>query len=94
MDNFKKIFPTKIKYCAEIDEALLNADICFIFTDWSQIKTISADKFKTLMKTPLVFDGRNCFRDIDNEIKYVSVGRPSLKGNMDTENSLSSEVRK
>lgn len=94
MDNFKKIFPTEIKYCAEIDEALLNADICFIFTDWSQIKTISADKFKTLMKTPLVFDGRNCFRDIDNEIKYVSVGRPSLKGNMYTEDSLSSEVRK
>lgn len=94
MDNFKKIFPTEIKYCADIDEALLNADICFIFTDWSQIKTISADKFKTLMKTPLVFDGRNCFRDIDNEIKYVSVGRPSLKGNMYTEDSLSSEVRK
>lgn len=79
MENFKKIFPTEISYCSSIEEALSNADICFIFTDWPQIKVISENKFKTLMKVPLIFDGRNCINDITGSACYMSIGRTSLK---------------
>lgn len=79
MENFKKIFPTEISYCSSIEAALSNADVCFIFTDWPQIKVISENKFKTLMKVPLIFDGRNCINDITDPACYMSIGRTSLK---------------
>ena len=78
--NFKRLFSDAIKYCNSIDEALTGADICFIFTDWPEIKAINIDKFSALMKVPIVCDGRNCFRDIDkNELTYISIGRSSMK---------------
>ena len=79
MENFKKMFPTEISYCSSIEEALSNADICFVFTDWPQIKVIGKNKFKTLMKVPLIFDGRNCLNDITDPACYMSIGRTSLK---------------
>lgn len=78
--NFKRLFSDAIKYCDSIDEALTGADICFIFTDWPEIKAINIGKFSALMKAPIVCDGRNCFSDIDkNELNYISIGRPSMK---------------
>lgn len=78
--NFKRLYPEVIKYCDSIDEALTDADICFIFTDWPEIKAINTDKFAALMKTPIVCDGRNCFSYIDkNEVNYISIGRSSMK---------------
>lgn len=61
-DNFKKIYPTEINYCDTIDETLSDADICFIFTEWESIKNYDTSNFKKLMKTPIVLDGRNCFK--------------------------------
>lgn len=75
-ENFKKLFQEAIKYCGSIDEALSGADICFIFTDWSEIKAINPSKFATLMMRPIVCDGRNCIADVNiSNLKYVSIGR-------------------
>lgn len=75
-ENFKKLFQEAIKYCDSIDEALVGADVCFIFTDWPEIKAINTDKFASLMKTPIVCDGRNCIVDVNiSSLKYVSIGR-------------------
>lgn len=79
--NFSKIYPeesNKIKYCKTIDEALKDADICFIFTEWSDIKELNPEIFTKNMKTPIVLDGRNCY-DLDvmkkNGVEYNSIGR-------------------
>ncbi|WP_259384479.1 UDP-glucose dehydrogenase family protein, partial [Bacillus thuringiensis] len=37
-DRFKELYPNEITYCATIEDALLGADICFIFTEWEEIK--------------------------------------------------------
>ncbi len=79
--NFKKIYPKEITYCNNIEETLKNADICFIFTEWDEIKNIELDKYSELMKTPIVLDGRNCY-DL-NEVKkvkmiYESIGRKTI----------------
>ena len=80
-ENFKKYYPTEVKYALTPEEALKNADLCFILTEWDQIKEIKPETFKNQMKTPLVYDGRNIF-DLkvmeDNGIEYYSIGR-SLK---------------
>ncbi|MFA9375896.1 MAG: UDP-glucose/GDP-mannose dehydrogenase family protein [Lachnotalea sp.] len=78
MDNFKKIYPEKIHYVASSREALQGAQICFIFTEWNEFKEISPKEFKALMRTPLVYDGRNLFNLAemrDAKVEYYSVGR-------------------
>jgi UDPglucose 6-dehydrogenase len=78
IENFKKIYPTEIQYMESIDEALKDADMCFIFTEWDEIKGYDVAKYKSLMNTPYVFDGRNCY-DTKllklNGIVYESIGR-------------------
>ena len=80
-NNYKKIYPTEIKYCNSVEETLKDADICFIFTEWDFVKNIDISLFEKLMKKPIILDGRNCF-DI-NEIKnkkviYESIGRKCI----------------
>mgnify|MGYP003294867655 FL=1 len=77
-ENFKKIFGTKIKYTKTAQEALKDAEVCFIFTEWDEIKIIKPIEYKELMKTPLVYDGRNIYKlneMSENSVEYYSIGR-------------------
>ncbi|MCD8127633.1 MAG: UDP-glucose/GDP-mannose dehydrogenase family protein [Clostridiales bacterium] len=80
--NYKKFYPDEITYCATIEEALQDADLCLIFTEWADVKALSPDTFRSLMKTPIVLDGRNCFALEQFEgsgVIYNSVGRPTVE---------------
>lgn len=79
-ENFKKKF-NNITYCDTIDDTIDNADICFIFTEWPEIKEYDVQKFGTLMKKPIVLDGRNCYKleKFENtNIIYESIGRKTI----------------
>jgi len=79
--NFKKVFPDSINYKNTIEEALEDADLCFIFTEWQEIKEMDISLFKEKMRTPYIYDGRNCFstQEVKNKgINYYSVGRPNV----------------
>ena len=80
-NNFKKIYPTEIIYAESIEEAIKDSDMVFIFTEWDEIKSIGIDIFIEKMKTPIIFDGRNCFQ-LDNiyekEVYYYSIGRKTI----------------
>lgn len=81
MDNIKKIFLNKISYSSSIEEAITNADICFIFTEWPEIKDFDIEKYAKLMKRPLIIDGRNCYSvtdAINSGIIYDSIGRKTI----------------
>lgn len=83
-DNFKKRFPEgavgkgKITYVSKPEDALKGANICFIFTEWKEIKEVPAQSYKELMQTPLVYDGRNVY-DVkemkEKDVEYYSIGR-------------------
>ncbi len=83
-DNFKKKYPEgqiekgTIQYVQTPEEALDGADICFIFTEWGEIKAVAPQIFKEKMQIPLVYDGRNIF-SIDEMkeagVEYYSIGR-------------------
>lgn len=74
-ENFKKKFPN-INYTSTPQEALKNADICFIFTEWKEIKQVSPKEYKELMKNPVVYDGRNIYSlEEMKDIEYYSIGR-------------------
>ena len=77
-NNFKKLYPTEINYVDNPEDALRDANICFIFTEWGEIKAIEPHKYKELMKTPLVYDGRNIYNPEemkDSGVEYYSIGR-------------------
>lgn len=73
VSNFKKIYPTEIQYCQTIDETLTDADICFVFTEWDEIKNYDTSKFSKLMKHSIVLDGRNCLKN--NNFSIIRVGK-------------------
>jgi UDPglucose 6-dehydrogenase len=81
-NNFKKLFPTEITYVQDPKEALKNADLAFLFTEWKEITGLKLDTYRELMKKPVIFDGRNCYSLEEAEeagVEYYSIGRPNVK---------------
>ena len=60
------------------EEALKGANICFVFTEWQEIKAVRPEVLQELMRNPLVYDGRNVY-DVqamkEAGIEYYSIGR-------------------
>ena len=84
MDNFKMKYPEgkaekgTIQYVKNPEEALRDANICFIFTEWGEIRSIAPQTFREQMQIPLVYDGRNLYSlDVMKEagVEYYSIGR-------------------
>lgn len=73
-----KIDRGSITYVESPQEALKDANICFVFTEWPQIKEVTPSQYKEWMRTPLVYDGRNLYgldEMKDAGIEYYSIGR-------------------
>lgn len=78
MPNLQKIYPNEIEYACSPEEALDSSDVCFNFTEWPEIKEIKPETYRNLMKTPLIYDGRNICSDVEMAeagIEYYSIGR-------------------
>ncbi|CUH94504.1 UDP-glucose 6-dehydrogenase YwqF [Propionispora sp. 2/2-37] len=84
INNFKRKYPEgrngrgTIRYVNKPEEALSEANVCFIFTEWGEIKAVKPAEYKKYMRTPLVYDGRNIYEiDVmkDAGVEYCSVGR-------------------
>ena len=77
VENFKKKMSDEITYCDSIEETLKDADICFIFTEWPEVKALTPADFAGMRKA-IVLDGRNCLNaDMfkASEVIYEGVGR-------------------
>lgn len=86
VENFKKVHPEgksgqgSITYVHKVEEALKGAHLCLIFTEWGEVKAITPDTYKKLMRVPLVYDGRNIYdvKAMENVgVEYYSIGRKS-----------------
>ncbi len=80
VEQFRKKVSSDIIYCDNPEEALKDADICFIFTEWPEIKKLKPDHFLT-MKRPIILDGRNCFDPMvmkNYPLVYDSIGRSTI----------------
>ena len=83
-ERARELFPEgklengKMNYAASAVEALEGAHICFVFTEWPQIREILPGEFKEKMHTPLVYDGRNLYSPAEMKaagVEYYSIGR-------------------
>ncbi|OVE67363.1 UDP-glucose 6-dehydrogenase [Clostridium diolis] len=81
VENFKKVYTSGITYVSTPEEALKDADMAFIFTEWNEIKSLDLSVYEKLMYTPIIFDGRNCYKvkeAKERQIDYYSIGRKSV----------------
>lgn len=59
MECAKEIFKDKIEYSKNAYETLKNADCMLLLTEWNEFRRPDFARMKELMKSPVIFDGRN-----------------------------------
>jgi len=77
MEKAKTIF-SDVEFCKDPYEIAKDSEVLLILTEWNEFKELDLKKIKSLMKTPLIIDGRNIYNpeDIKKEgFAYISVGR-------------------
>lgn len=77
MEEAKYHFQDKIFYAKNSYDALENADALLLLTGWNEFRRPDFDRLKSLLKTPIIFDGRNQYdvNKIKNkDIEYVCIG--------------------
>ena len=78
MDNIRDLVGDKIKYSKNSLEALDSVDALLIATEWSAFRNPDFNLMHSLMKSPIIFDGRNLYSLESMEERkfyYQSVGR-------------------
>jgi len=82
MEVAKSIFKDSIVYAENQYDALKNADALLIFTEWNEFRYPDFNKIRSLLKNPLIFDGRNIF-DLEKMEElgfcYYSIGRKPIE---------------
>lgn len=87
-NNFAKVHPEgrhgrgSMTYVSNVEEAVKGANVCFIFTEWGEVKEVTPSMYKELMRTPLVYDGRNIYSldEMDQAgVEYHSIGRKTVE---------------
>jgi UDPglucose 6-dehydrogenase len=80
-ENFKNLTQIPITYVLSAKEALKDADICIIQSDWKEFKDLTPSDFKALMKDPVILDGRRTYdpeKFIEEGITYYGIGWKNL----------------
>jgi UDPglucose 6-dehydrogenase len=74
----KGIFGNKVTFTAKNYDALKGADCLAIVTEWSEFRRPDFEKMRKLMRSPVIFDGRNLFTPEQMKqsgFTYYSIGR-------------------
>jgi UDPglucose 6-dehydrogenase len=82
MDNVRALYGDKVTFCEDQYEAIRNADCLAVMTEWSMFRTPDFNHMKSLLKEPIVFDGRNLYdvgRMKEDGFMYDSIGREAVK---------------
>lgn len=81
MENVRRTFGDRISYHQTPYEAAEGADAIFIATEWPEFRAPDFERLRTLMKSNVIFDGRNLYdlQDVkDAGFTYFSIGRKSI----------------
>ena len=82
MHETKRILGDKIEYAADQYDALIDADCLLMITEWPEFKFPNFNVIRKLLKTSVIFDGRNIYEV--NEMKkknfdYFCIGVNTTK---------------
>ena len=77
-EQAKCIWQDQIVYAKSSYDALREADCLLLLTEWNEFRRPDFDRIKELMKTPVIFDGRNQYdgeRLIQRGFEYYCIGK-------------------
>jgi UDPglucose 6-dehydrogenase len=75
------IFGDRITLCQRSYDALIGADALAVVTEWNNFREPDFAKMRELMKSPVIFDGRNIYAPDQLRalgFTYYSMGRPNV----------------
>jgi UDPglucose 6-dehydrogenase len=74
----RRLFDSRIALCDKSYDALSGADALAIVTEWNEFREPDFDKMRALLRSPVVFDGRNIYSPEQMKalgFTYFSIGR-------------------
>lgn len=77
LEAFRAVMGDKVNYADDMYEAVVDADALLLVTEWKEFRIPSWEVIKRVMRTPVVFDGRNIYDRRDfaaNGIAYHYIG--------------------
>ncbi len=81
MEEAKRILGESIELVSDPYEALIDTDGLFLITEWPEFKFPNFNVIKKLLKTSVIFDGRNIFDPDELKekgIHYFGIGRKNI----------------
>jgi UDPglucose 6-dehydrogenase len=78
METARRVLGDRITYCDHGYDALNGADALAVVTEWNEFREPDFRKMKQLLKSPVVFDGRNIYSPETLRglgFQYFSIGR-------------------
>jgi UDPglucose 6-dehydrogenase len=74
----RRVFGARLTYAGSSYDAVKGADALVIVTEWNEFRLPDFSRIRSLMRSPVVFDGRNLFAPAmmkQNGFTYYSIGR-------------------
>jgi UDPglucose 6-dehydrogenase len=82
MENSKLYLKDSVTYNEDQYEALKDSDALLVLTEWNEFRNPDYEKIKSILKNPVLFDGRNIYepnRMGELGFTYYSIGRQTVK---------------
>ena len=82
MTNAQKMLPAVVEYADSPYAAATGADGVALITEWNEFKFLNLERLRTVMRRPLVFDGRNIWEPERMRrlgFEYYSIGRKPVR---------------
>jgi UDPglucose 6-dehydrogenase len=80
MERAKEVLKSGVEFASDAYEAATGADAVLILTEWEEFAALDLERLHTLVKYPIVLDGRNLYDPavmVEHGFSYYSVGRPA-----------------
>jgi UDPglucose 6-dehydrogenase len=78
MPKARPLLPASVQYCESAHLAAHGADAVVLLTEWNEFKFLNLERLRTVMRRPLIFDGRNLWEPERMRrlgFEYISIGR-------------------
>lgn len=80
MDEARRRYGERIEFGRSVYDVVEGADALFHVTEWKEFRMPDWSRIRSLMRRPLVVDGRNVFLDQDIGLPYLWIGGAGVKG--------------
>lgn len=90
MENARKIFGDKLKYCKSPLECIRDADCAIVVTEWPEFSKLKPEDFTSRMKNPILIDGRRVYdpEKFSQRLKYAAIGVGSKKVQLEPDENI------